>query len=387
MKKVTCKEFFATFFGGIWQAILWVIGLFGYKEGSSFGKFLKRVFAVCATFLVVVYTCVLLYVLVVQVVYEKGIKPRTEYYIVEEAQMSDRIVFQRNNYTYEGRIYDADKEKVILEDVDWVAVADKDPLAVFAKGGKRGYLNRFTGEVVVPEIYNRAWIFSDGLAAVEKEGELLFIDHSGKVVIDKDFQVCGENPVYVFENGYCKIINPIDGKVGLIDKKGNWALTAEYDGLFNNEGFWQVEKDCRVGLFTAEMEVMFPIENTHISIHDSIIEVRRPDHTAKRYDYAGNILVDFVIDEVSNLYYEKMDQDVILDPIGEEIPGKTYRAANSRCYMVEGGCWDTYYYGLMDRRGKIITPPIYTDIQAIDKDLYLCQPDGIIIDDRGKIVK
>lgn len=38
MKKVTFKEFFATLFGGLWQAILWVVGLFGYKDESSFGK-------------------------------------------------------------------------------------------------------------------------------------------------------------------------------------------------------------------------------------------------------------------------------------------------------------------------------------------------------------
>ena len=37
--------------------------------------------------------------------------------------------------------------------------------------------------------------------------------------------------------------------------------------------------------------------------------------------------------------------------------------------------------------GKCITEPLYTRIDAIAKDLYLCHPDGIIINGEGMVIK
>ncbi len=388
MKKVTFKEYFATLFGGLWQAVLWVIGLFGYKDESSFGKIVKRIFALCATILMVLFTGCALYSFATEIIYNELIRPYTNDGVWEEKYISNHIAFQQMCYSDKSRVYDKNNERELLEDVDWVATSDdKDSLAVFARNGKRGYINRFTGEVVIPEIYTRAWIFSEGLAAVEKDGELLFIDHSGNVVIDKDFQVHFDNPKYAFKNGYCMIKNPIDGKMGLIDKSGNWALNAEYDNLFNIEGFWQVEKDGCVGLYTAELNVMFPIENTEIYVCDDIIEVRHADHTAKRYDYAGNMIVDFVIDDVSNMQYETTELRNDLDVSGDEyIDRSVYGIANCQRYLVRDGHWNDYY-GLLGRNGEILTQPIYTNIKAIGKNQYLCQPDGVIINDRGEVIK
>lgn len=389
MKKVTFKEFFATLFGGLWQAVLWILGLFGYKDESVFGKVVKRIFASCVTILLVLFTVCILYSLATDVVYDEWIRPHTDDRVWEEKYISNHIVFQNMYYSDEKRIYDKTKEKVLLKDVDWVVTSyDKDSLAVFARNGKRGYINRFTGEIAIPELYTRAWVFSEGLAAVEKNGELLFIDHSGNVVIDKDFQVYHDNPKYAFKNGYCMIKNPIDGKMGLIDRAGNWVLDAEYDNLFNNEGFWQVEKDGLVGLYTAELNVMFPIENAGIYIYDGIIEVRCADHTARRYDYNGNVVVDFVIDDVSNMQYETTELRNDLDVSGGEYSdNRVYGIANCQRYLVRSGNLCDNYYGLLNRNGEIVTQPIYTGIQAIGKDKYLCYPDGVIINDKGEILK
>lgn len=389
MKKVTFREYFATLFGGLWQAVMWVLGLFGYKDETPFGKIVKRIFASCVTILMVLFTGCILYAFAEGIVYEKLIRPRTSERVWEERYISNHIVLQEMYYSEKNRVYDKEKEKVFLEDVDWLVISeDKDSLAVYARNGKRGYINRFTGEVAVPEIYTRAWVFSEGLAAVEKDGELLFIDHTGKVVIDKDFQVYFDNPKYAFKNGYCMIKNPVDGKMGLIDRAGNWVLNAEYDNLFNNEGFWQVERDGYVGLYTAEMELMFPVENTAISINDSIIEVRCADHIARQYDYAGNVVSDFVIDEISNMQYEtaELRNDPKSDD-GEFADNKIYGVANCQQYLVKSENYNKPdYYGLLNRNGKIVTLPIYTSIMAIDKNLYLCQPGGVIINDQGKIV-
>lgn len=279
---------------------------------------------------------------------------------------------------------------MLLKDVDWVVTSDdKDSLAVFSKDGKRGYINRFTGKVAIPLSFTRAWIFSEGLAAVEKDGELMFIDHSGKVVIDKDFQVHFDDPKYAFKNGYCMVKNPVDGKMGLIDRSGNWALDAEYDNLFNNDGFWQVEKDGRVGLYTADMDLLFPVENTAIYVYNDCIEVRHADHIARRYDHKGNITVNFVIDDVNNLIYETTELRNNTESSDDGCTdSKVYGIANCQQYQVRSGDYNSSdYYGLLNRNGEIVTPPIYTSIEAIGKDLYLCQPDGVIVNDKGEIVE
>ena len=41
MKKVTFKEYFSILFGGLWQGILWVLGLFGYKDENNIHEYEK----------------------------------------------------------------------------------------------------------------------------------------------------------------------------------------------------------------------------------------------------------------------------------------------------------------------------------------------------------
>ena len=390
MKKVTFKEYFATLLGGLWQAILWVIGLFGYKDESSFGKVVKRIFASCATILLILFTGCVLYTFATEVIYDEWLRPHINDKVWNEKHISNHIVFQQMYYSDKGRVYDKNKRIVLLNDVDWVVTSsDKDSLAVFARNGKRGYINRFTGEIAIPENYTRAWVFSENLAAVEKNGKLLFIDHSGRVVINKDFQVHFDAPKYAFKNGYCMIKNPVDGKMGLIDQTGRWAINAEYDDLFNNEGFWQVEKDGCVGLYTADLDLLFPVENTAINVYDDYIEVRHADHIARRYDHDGNMIVNFVIDEVDNLQYETTELRNDMESIdGEYTDNNIYGIADCQRYLVRSGNFSTPdYYGLLNRDGRIVTPPIYTSIEAIGKNLYLCQPDGVIVSNKGEIVK
>ncbi len=388
-RDISCKLFFTVLWRGISQVFRMIGKLFGYKDESTYAKVVWRIFASCVTILLALFTGCVLYAFTTEVVIRKRIRPRTASYTWDERHISNHIVFQTSWHFKKGRLYDKNLKKVLLEDVDWVVTSDDmDSLAVFSKNSKRGYINRITGVVAVPETYTRAWIFSEGLAAVEKDGELVFIDHSGNIVIDKDFQVHYNNPKYAFKKGYCLLKNPITGKMGLIDRNGEWRLPPEYDNIIHDEGFWQVKKDGCVGLYTSELNVMFPVENTGINIYNDIIEVRHADHTAKRYDHNGNIVVDFVIDDITNMLYETTELRNDLDVSGEEYVDKmVYGIANCQSYLVRSGNWCNNYYGLLNRNGKIVTQPIYTSIQAIGKDQYLCQPDGVIINDRGEIIK
>lgn len=63
-----------------------------------------------------------------------------------------------------------------------------------------------------------------------------------------------------------------------------------------------------------------------------------------------------------------------------------YGVADCQQYMVWSGEFDEYYYGLLDSSGKVVTPPVYTSIKAIGKDLYLCKPQGVIIDGKEEVI-
>ena len=386
-KKISFKLWLAVFWTGICQLVQKVAKMFGYKEGTVFGKVIWRILATCFTLLFLMFTIAIVYTFCDEVVYRDWIRPHTSEAVFSDSHISNHIVFQELYFQDKGRVYDENLKKVVVEEVDWVVVSDdKDSLAVFSKNGKRGYLNRFTGEVVLPAIYTRAWVFSEGLAAVEKDNELVFINHTGDVVIDKDFAVHFDNPQYAFHDGYCVVKNAADGKSGLIDRQGNWVLEPEYNVIVHEYQFWKVRKGSLYGLYSEKLDLIYDVENSQIDISDDVIEVRYPDHTAKRYDFEGNLLVDFVIDNVENMHYATTELHNNEDEDGCSSHSAIFDVAKCQKYMVRSGYYDEYY-GLMDRNGKRITSPEYSSIEAIAEDLYLCQPQGIIINGKGQQVK
>ena len=330
---------------------------------------------------------------VYNIVIDNWIRPAFDGRCWGERYISNTISYQWRYGRRGGtRLCDEASGKVLMRNIDWVAASDdNDSLAVFAKGRKRGYLNRFTGEVVIPLEFTRAWVFSEGLAAVEKDGRLVFIDHSGRVVIDKGVEVDSDRQGYAFHDGYCILGEPEGGKVGMIDKSGNWVLEPVYDNVSNDSGFWKVRKDGLYGLFSAELDTVLTISKTRICIFEDAIEAGHPDHTSRLYDFEGNVIEDFRIDGVESMYYETGE---LLAGTGEydEYSGEydtydiVYDAAECfRYYVNPYGA--TYYYGLMDRQGRRTTPPLYSSITAIGKDRYLCQPNGVIIDGKGRKVE
>ena len=81
-------------------------------------------------------------------------------------------------YTRVGKGYLYHKptgKKLDLKFDDFISLRESDTAIIYAFKGKRGYLNAFTGKQIVGPIYERAWIFSEGLAGVVKDGKLGFI--------------------------------------------------------------------------------------------------------------------------------------------------------------------------------------------------------------------
>lgn len=386
-KKISVKLFWTVLWNGICQMFRSIAKVFGYKDGTTYGKVLWRVFATSFVTLFTLFTFLFVYYFIDEMVYRQWIRPHTSERVYDVKYLSKDILHQRLYYGNSGRIYSKKLDKVVLDKVDWVYNSyNNDSLAVFAKEGKRGYLNRYTGEVVIPTLYTRAWVFSEGLAAVEYEGRLVFINHAGEIVIDNNLTVYPDDPRYAFHDGYCIVQDVVSNKSGLIDRKGNWVLNPEYDAIYHDYSFWKVQKANLYGLFSENMDTLFAVENPQINLTKEVIEVRFPNHTAKYFDHKGNLLVDFVIDAVENMEYETTELQIYTDADSYRSTIPVFDVAKCQRYMVNSGEYDSYY-GLMDRNGKRITPPEYSSIQAIAEDLYLCQPQGIIINGKGEMVE
>lgn len=396
-KAISFRLFFTVVWRSVCQVLRFIGKLFGYKDESTYIKVVWRMCVSCFAILVFIFTSVVIYEYVNEVVIAKWIRPNFSERVYSSEPLSGRIFFQYMYWSDKTRIYDNVAKKVLLEDVKWVVVSeDHDSLAVFAQGDKRGYINRFTGEIRVPATYSRAWVFSEGLAAVEKDGKLLFIDHSGNVVIDRNIEVYHEETDYVFHNGYCLLKNPVDGNEGLINKKGDWVLLPEYECICRRDDLWIVQKGGGAAVLDNDMNIVLPYSRDKYYFMDGGITSVRENHTLCKYNQNGELIEDFCINYIEpmtyktdELRYNMMrnydDNGNLTCETTDDEPDFVEAMAKCRRYQAEYG-----WYGLITADGTVVTLPSYTYISAVGYDLYLCKDDegnGIIINGKGEQVK
>lgn len=230
--------------------------------------------------------------------------------------------------------------------VEWTQDSSNDSLSVYCYNGKRGYYNSYTGEIAVPAQYRRAWIFSEGLAAVQKDDKIGFVNHAGEPVIDFLFSYYG-NPLsdFVFHNGVCAVASD-EGKCGVIDTSGQWLIEPKWDF---------------VSCF-------------------SDYAIVTSDGVRKQLAYDGTVINAFVLDNIKELTYQHDNS-----PFGDcEISiGTYYTGLYAYCI---GERW-----GLMDSKCHRLTEPLYADINAIDGNLLRAELlDGyseVILNFKGEVMK
>lgn len=240
--------------------------------------------------------------------------------------------------------------KVTIKDIklDWTQESS-DSLAVFCSENKRGYYSMYTGEIVVPAQYRRAWIFSEGLAAVQRNGMIGFIDRSGNVTIDFKFPYHG-NPLseFIFKNGHCVVADTL-GRCGVIDRTGKWIIEPDYDNI----------SDFREYAIVSKAGVRMQVS------------------------YDGTVLNSFVLDDIHRLtYYTKErfeNKEGELRYIDKENDTGLFR------YRVGGRC------GLMDANCHRLTEPLYSTITAVDKNMFRATLiDGyseVILNAKGEVMR
>ncbi len=346
-QKITFRQWVSVFFGGIWQ---FICNIFSRKNKTPFWRVIWATITVC----ILAVTCMLGYSF-----YNNFFGKRRSYrayYSTEK--LGPDYSFYRNG---KGKSYIFKKEdgKKILKGLDWVARSeDGDSLVVFAKDGKRGFFNRYTGTIDIPAKYDAAWCFNDGVAGVCDGDSVFFIDHTGHPInAHKYKREIGRNYAY---NGQYSIYSE-NGKVGLINRSGDIAVEAIYDNIIPmSNKMWNLEKDGLVGTVNLSGVMVLPCEYKGVFIHpEGGMVIMMADNSKKRTDYDGNIIDEFVYDSVDTLEYYSDEFD--------ESGNRILKAAKLGYYTCN------YHHGLMDQNGNPLTPPIYTAISAISPTLYSCQ--------------
>ncbi|MBR1808188.1 MAG: WG repeat-containing protein [Paludibacteraceae bacterium] len=262
-------------------------------------------------------------------------------------QISDNLVEVTTGTT--TTIVDAETGKKLIKNikVDWVNTNDYDTLGVFCKDDKRGYFNVFTGEIIIEPQYRRAWVFSEGLAAVEKDGYIGFINSSGETVLPFSYPYKGHClSEFVFHDGRCAVADSTR-RLGVIDKSGNWLIKPDYDDV-------QLGKDYAVVYKKGEFK--------------------------RQIDYSGRVILDCVIDYVSRICYTTHFENKETGEIERiELTSDDFFEYNvgSRA-------------GLMDRFGHFLTMPVYTDIIGLNATTFRAiLQDGhseVLIDSKGNVL-
>ena len=181
-----------------------------------------------------------------------------------------------------------------------------------------------------------------------------------------------------------------------MDRQGNWVLQPAYSAItFHNE-FWTIENGKQQCVLDKQLRTVIPYQEGFIWVFNDYIDVTLKNHVLQRYSHQGDLINDFFINSVSSLFYETKElrygytnnysdegtlisetQNAELTPIPKTAKCKRYEA-------------ETGWYGLLSEEGKALTPPSYSQIIAIDYDLYLCKDgseDGVLINGKGEIVK
>ena len=232
---------------------------------------------------------------------------------------------------------------------DWTSSSPNDSLGVFCTDKKRGYYNSYTGKIVIPAQYRRAWVFSEGLAAVQKNGMIGFINRKGDVVIPFRYPYHG-NPLssFVFDNGHC-IVADTTGKCGVINRKGEWIIQPKYDNIDAYEEY----------------------------VIASSAGVR------KQLTYEEKTINSFVVDNIKALTF--MEKERYENKDGEIVYLDIEVKTGLFSYSVGGRC------GLMDANCRRLTDPLYSRIIAVDKNMYrallLDSYSEVILNGKGEVMK
>lgn len=305
---------------------------------------------------------------------------RNSYYDVLLSE-NVKICYYRND---KYRVYNLKTKEYTTPKIDWVSsVPENDSLTVYAIGNKRGFLNVKNGEIIIDadsNNYSNAWVFSEGLAAVVRDGKIGFINAKNEIVIP--FKYCYFDKYNAYDFGYlfhndCCVITNEKGKFGLINKKGEWILNPIYDEILplQKNGYRLVVNKEKYGVIDSNNNIVYPAEYDYIDIVSNGFVLAK-EGKMWQIDFSGKVTKPFM--------YEMSEEILFVSGYTEdEYP--IYTNSDYAKYEILG------LYGILNTiTGKPITPAKYYDVSILSKNIFEVQDkesgNWYLLDKNGNII-
>ena len=283
-------------------------------------------------------------------------------------KLSENVFVRWYYKKHEYRICNYEEGKIVTKNLDRVVrPAEGDSLTVFFRRGLRGYLNANTGRVVIREQYRRAWIFSEGLAAVvDDSGKMGFINKDNEVILPFVYPYNRKKMVdCLFHDGLCVMADE-QGACGLINTEGRWVVEPMYDYIWSPQyGKYRiVEQGGKYGLLDENLEPLFPMVYDGLEFaggeSDGVFIVK--DGIKQQVAFDGTVIQPFVVDRVGSLYCLQPIEPVAMS---DELKTEVVLLSDYKLYWVGRHC------GVMHgETGKVIIPAVYDDIDMVSPTLF-----------------
>ena len=119
---------------------------------------------------------------------------------------------------------------------------------------KYGFIDK-TGKIIVEPQFDSVYSFIEGLASVRVDGKYGFIDNTGKIIIKPQFDT-----ISYFSEGLASVF--VDGKYGVIDKTGKIVIESQLGpiGRFS-EGL------ASIYLSLANMELLIKLVKSLLNLN------------------------------------------------------------------------------------------------------------------------
>ncbi len=278
-----------------------------------------------------------------------------------------------------------DKNGVVVEPIYDKIVHFSNGLAAVSKNGKWGYIDT-KGNIVLPFEYDKASSFSANYARVTKDNRTYIIDKNGNEICDKieTLMYDTDKPL----EGYVAGIK--DEKYGLLDESGRFILPCEFDSM-EQWGIYpliEVQKDGKYGVFDLEGKEVIKVEFERIDTpRTEGIPVKV---TVKFREKEGVMSPEgkFILnpDEFSSCRVEEQVPVIIVQDQSGKYGLRHYDGSViTQCeYDQISGFEVAGYsiakkddlYGLLNSEGKWVIPAEYERIENISEGLIGAKKDG-----------
>ena len=255
---------------------------------------------------------------------------------------------------------------------DWVSDF-REGLAVVELNGKLGYINK-SGKEIVPPKYDEAKFFHEGLAPVKLNGKWGYINKSGKEVVPPKYDY-----VWDFKEGLADV--ELNGKQGFVDKSGKEVVPLKYDNVwFFEEGLAGVELKGKWGFIDKSGKEVVPIKYDYVdNFREGLAGVElngKWGHINKsgkevvpiKYDYVDNFSEGLAITKLKG-------KKGFVDKSGKEIVPLKYEDVRDFREGLAGvelkGKW-----GFIDKSGKEVVPLKYEDVRDFREGLVMVELNG-----------